>query len=159
MATDLDRVAAKLLPLVPPRLAAPGPKPFDLVRKLASSLGNIAPSHADYLLLPDDGFELGPSTTKLALTWLWATGAQQGRPPAATLDRLARLGEQLAENEPGAYLNEKALRAFLRALQGAERKALRQALEQRKGREPWKQAFDEGWGPCLALVEALTGAG
>jgi hypothetical protein len=153
LVADLDKVATQLLPLLPLHLASPGPKPFDLARKLSSSLDKIAPSHADYIILPEDGVALGAATTKLALAWLWQHDSEQK--PGAKLARLGKLAAVLFEAEPCWYFDEAALASFFEGLGAKERKEMTQWLDKNREKEPWQQAFDEEWGPCAPIVALL----
>lgn len=153
LVADLDKVATKLLPLLPLHLASPGPKPFDLARKVSSSLGKIAPSHVDYIILPEDGVSLGAATTKMVLAWLWQSDPEQK--PAAKLARLGKFLEALFEGEPCFVLDEATLTSFLEGLGAKEHKEMTQWLEKNREKEPWQQAFDEEWGPCAPIVALL----
>jgi len=154
-AADLDKVATKLLPLLPLHLASPGPKPFDLARKLSSSLNKIASSHVAYIILPEDVVPLGAATSKLALNWLWQHDSEQK--PAAKLAWLGEFLEAIFDGEPSFVLDETTLTSFLEGLGAKERKEMTHWLEKNIEKDPWKQAFDEEeWGPCAPIVAQLV---
>lgn len=153
LVADLDKIASKLLPLLPHHFTHPGPKPFDLVRKVSSSLGKIAPSHVDYIILPEDEVSLGAATTRLVLTWLWGHDPEQT--PTAKLVRLGKLAEELFEGELCFVLDGATLSSFFGRLGVNERKELSQWLEKNRKKEPWQQAFDEESGPCAPIVALL----
>lgn len=153
LVADLEKVATRLLPLLPLHLAHPGPKPFDLAKKLASSLGKIAPSYQSRIILPEDGASLGTATTQLALRWLW----QHDPPlkPGARLARLGKLASALSESRPYFFFDDETLVSFVAGLGEKECQEMTHWLEQNREKNPWKDAFEGGWGPGAPLVRLL----
>jgi hypothetical protein len=153
LVADLEKVAARLLLLLPLHLAHPGPKPVDLAKKLASSLGKLAPSYQSYIILPEQGATLGTATTQLALRWLWQHDPKLK--PAARLARLGKLASALFESEPCFFFEEGTLASFMARLGEKERQEMTQWLEENREKQPWKDAFENGWGPGAPLVRLL----
>ena len=134
---DLDRIARRLLPLIPRVVdddLFPG---FDFageVRGMDEDLGAGLPEW----ILAAEGWSLGPGATRALLDWEWRSGQRSGRSAFDFANRICGLEDSLST----LGLDGGVISKFVAALPPADRRLVLEGIRARAGADHWKRALE-----------------
>ncbi len=152
IASDLEKVAGELRPLIPRVLDRHVADAFSFsgaITELEQEIGSGLP---EWAAPGEESCELGPETTNRLLEWEWGVRQRRGVGAAKFVDELRDLETSLGT----VALHGDTVQRFVLAMPEPERKAVLESIVQQKTSARWRLAFAEARGCWPTVLHRLS---